>query len=60
VKKLIPGVLLYLNALNLSADTDLIIKDPNNYLHYRILLNSRELLREQKNGLWVNQGKLTF
>jgi hypothetical protein len=37
-----------------------LIKDPLDYLHYRINLNSKEFLREQKNGVWVNQGKLTF
>ena len=60
MKKYIAISLLFFVCLRVHADTDLIIKDPNDYLHYRILLNSRELLREQKNGLWVNQGKLTF
>ena len=54
------SLLLIFVSLRLVADSDLVIKDPNGYLHYRIVLNSRELLREQKNGLWVNQGKLTF
>lgn len=54
------STLLIFVSLRLVADSDLVIKDPNNYLHYRIALNSKELFREEKNGLWVNQGKLTF
>ena len=54
------STLLIFVSLRLVADSDLVIKDPNNYLHYRIALNSKELFREEKNGLWVNQGELTF
>jgi hypothetical protein len=53
-------LLLVLVFFKSEADTDLVIKDPHDYLHYRINLNSKELLSEQKNGLLVNQGKLTF
>ena len=60
MKKYFLLLLLVLVFFGLEAGTDLVIKDPNDYLHYRINLNSKELLSEQKNGLWVNQGKLTF
>jgi hypothetical protein len=60
VKKYILLLLLVFVFFKLKADTELLIKDPLDYLHYRINLNSKEFLREQKNGVWVNQGKLTF
>lgn len=60
MEKYILALLLIFVCLRLEADSDLVIKYPNDYLHYRIELNKRELFREQKNGLWVNQGKLTF
>lgn len=52
--------LMFSLSRGLAADSALIIKDPNSYLHYRISLDSKELYKEQKNGKWENQGKLSF
>ncbi len=60
VNKYILLFLIFSLSSRLAADSALIIKDPNSYLHYRISLNSKELYKEQKNGVWENQGKLSF
>ena len=60
MEKYVLLVLLVFVFLRLEADTDLVIKDPQDYLHYRISLNTKELFKEQKDGIWVSQGKLSF
>ena len=60
MEKYVLLVLLVFVFLRLEADTDLVIKDPQDYLHYRISLNTKELFKEKKDGIWVNQGKLSF
>ena len=60
MKKYILLLLLVFVFLRLEAESDLVIKDPHDYLHYRISLNTKELFKEQKDGIWVNQGKLSF
>jgi hypothetical protein len=60
VEKYVLLVLLVFVFLRLEADSDLVIKDPQDYLHYRISLNTKELFKEQKDGIWVSQGKLSF
>jgi len=52
--------LLVFGALSLKAESDLVVKDPSSYLHYRINLNSKDLSKEQINGQWVFLGKLAF
>jgi hypothetical protein len=52
--------LLFSVCVRLKAETDLVIKDPHDYLHFRIELNTHELFKEQKNGRWAIQGKLNY
>ncbi len=58
-KHLLPFLLFFLS-LNVNAETDLVLKDPTNYLHYRIDLKSKVLSKEQRTGDWENLGKLQF
>lgn len=60
VGKYVLLVLLVFVFLRLEADSDLVIKDPHDYLHYRISLPTKVLFKEQKDGIWINQGKLNF
>lgn len=60
MKKYTLIVLLFFIGLRLEAETDLVIKNPSNFLHFKVNLNSKNLFKEEHNGLWVNIGKLEF
>lgn len=53
-------ILFFFACSRVKAEKDLIIKIPNDYLHYRIGLESQVLLKEMPSGSWGSQGKLTF
>ena len=60
MKKNILITLYILISISLKAETDIVFKDPKDYLHFRISLSSQELFKEQRNGNWLKLGKLNF